>query len=217
MLERMDLFFERRLEGYEQHMLTAIESAPEFYSATANALPKEPCSRLLDLGCGTGLELNWYFERCPSAEVTCVDLSSAMLAELKRKFSGRTLRLILGSYFDVELGREAFDAAVSVESLHHFTRARKEPLYTRLCRALKPSGLFVLTDYFAPDDAEEEKMRAEYEILCEKQGLGPEAFYHYDTPLTVEHEIQALRNAGFASVEVAGRWGDTAMILAGRE
>ena len=52
-----------------------------------------------------------------------------MLDALKNKFEDKDLTLILGSYFDVEFESDAFDAVVSVESLHHFTKAEKIPLY----------------------------------------------------------------------------------------
>lgn len=39
MLEPMDVFFDRRLDGYEAHQLTAIASAQEFYPFTASLLP----------------------------------------------------------------------------------------------------------------------------------------------------------------------------------
>lgn len=35
MLEKMDDFFNKRLEGYEEHQLHAIEQAEIFYPATA--------------------------------------------------------------------------------------------------------------------------------------------------------------------------------------
>ena len=35
MLERMSEFFEKRLNGYDEHMLTNIKSAREFYPFTA--------------------------------------------------------------------------------------------------------------------------------------------------------------------------------------
>ena len=35
MLERMDEFFDRRLDGYDEHMLTEIEAAQAFYPFTA--------------------------------------------------------------------------------------------------------------------------------------------------------------------------------------
>ena len=34
MLEKMGEFFDARLEGYEEHQLTCIESAEEFYPFT---------------------------------------------------------------------------------------------------------------------------------------------------------------------------------------
>lgn len=61
MLERMEAFFENRLAGYDEHMLASIEGAREFYRFTASLLPMEEKSVVLDLGCGTGLELEEYF------------------------------------------------------------------------------------------------------------------------------------------------------------
>ena len=42
MLEQMGDFFDRRLEIYEEHQLTAIDSAGEFYPLTARCLPHKP-------------------------------------------------------------------------------------------------------------------------------------------------------------------------------
>ena len=67
MLERMDAFFDSRLDGYEEHQLTCIESARDFYPFTANCLPHTPGMHILDLGVGTGLELRYYFEKIPDA------------------------------------------------------------------------------------------------------------------------------------------------------
>ena len=39
MLEKMSDFFEARLDSYDEHMLTEIESAADFYSFTAKQLP----------------------------------------------------------------------------------------------------------------------------------------------------------------------------------
>ena len=214
MLERMDKFFEARLDGYDEHMLRNIESAEEFYPFTARQLPQAGSPRILDLGCGTGLELEWYFALCPTASVTGIDLSRGMLAALAEKFSERDITLIHGSYFDVPLGESTFDAAVSVESLHHFTAAEKLPLYTKLHAALADGGYFILTDYFAPSDEEEIFCRAELERLRAEEGLAADEFYHYDTPLTTAHECETLERAGFSRVEILGRWGATYTIKA---
>ena len=214
MLEKMADFFENRIDGYDEHMMTNIEAADEFYPFTAKQLPTTENCHVLDLGCGTGLELQEYYLLNPSAKVTGVDLSQGMLAELKRKFAGKDITLILGSYFDVPFGENVFDAAVSVESLHHFTKEEKVPLYTKLKRALKDGGYFVLTDYLSLSDEEEQMHRQNLRELKTEQGISDDAFYHYDTPLTVKHETEALLEAGFSSVEVLKNWGATYTIKA---
>ena len=214
MLEKMAEFFENRLNGYDEHMMTGIEAADEFYPFTASLLPTAKGSRVLDLGCGTGLELEKYFPLCPSARVTGIDLSEAMLNALKKKFTDKDITLIVGSYFDVPLGENVFDAAVSVESLHHFTKDEKIPLYKKLHTALRANGYLILTDYFAATDDEEQTHRNNLNALKAEQGIRDDKFYHYDTPLTVQHETEALLEAGFASVQVLKSWGTTYTIKA---
>ena len=209
MLEKMDLFFEARLSGYDEHMLRDIEGAREFYPFTAALLPRQEGARVLDLGCGTGLELEYYFPLAPEASVTGIDLSEGMLAALKGKFPDKRLELIRGSYLDLPLGEDRFDAAVSVESLHHFTGEEKLGLYKKLHRSLKEGGFFLLTDYFAELPEQERFFRGELLRLKAEQGLDDSAFYHYDTPLTTEHEIQVLREAGFREIRKLERWGNT--------
>ena len=51
-LEEMSDFFTKRLDGYEEHMSDLEKS----YQMFADILPLK-CRKVLDLGCGTGLEL----------------------------------------------------------------------------------------------------------------------------------------------------------------
>ena len=214
-LEKMDDFFAARVEGYDEHMRANIEGASVFYAYTASLLPRAAGARVLDLGCGTGLELEEYFRLNPGAEITGIDLSDAMLGALEAKFPGKKLTLIRGSYFDVPLGENTFDGAVSVESLHHFTAEQKAGLYGKLRAALKPGGVFVLTDYFAESEAMEKEYFENLARMKKEQGLGDDAFYHYDTPLLAEHETEILRESGFRDVRILKRWsGHTCTVLA---
>ena len=214
MLEKMSDFFEARLDGYDEHMLTNIESANEFYPYTAEQLPTTDNCHILDLGCGTGLELEEYYLKNPSVRVTGIDLSQGMLSALQKKFTDKEIVLICGSYFDVPLEKDTFDAAVSVESLHHFTKEEKISLYLRLHKTIKNDGYFILTDYFSLSDEEEQTHRENFIALKKEQGITDNEFYHYDTPLTVKHETEALLEAGFSSVEVLKNWGATYTIKA---
>lgn len=208
-LEKMDDFFAARVDGYDEHMKTNIEGASGFYAYTASLLPAAEGSRVLDLGCGTGLELEEYFARNPGAKVTGIDLSPAMLDALKEKFPDKDLTLVCASYFDAPFGERCYEGAVSVESLHHFAAELKSSLYRKLHAALKEGGVFVLTDYFA----ESAELEAEYfrnlAELKKAQGLSDNEFYHYDTPLLVEHEVEILRGAGFRDVRIVKQWSES--------
>ena len=216
MLEKMDDFFAARLNGYDEHMLSEIEGATEFYPYTASLLPLGEGASVLDLGCGTGLELEYFFSLNPAARVTGIDLSRDMLNALRLKFPRQNLDLIHASYFDVPFGTKCFDAAVSVESLHHFTAEQKLGLYRKLLAALKDDGKFVLTDYFAESEALEKEYFQNLAELKKEQGLTDDAFYHYDTPLTVEHETEILHAAGFGKVRVMENWEATYTLVAER-
>ena len=213
-LERMGEFFNRRLDGYEDHQLSGIDSAEIFYPYTASQLPITPGCKVLDLGCGTGLELDEYFKVNPLAIITGIDLASGMLQALQAKFPDKQLTLINGSYFQVPFGEKVYDAAVSVESLHHFTLEQKIPLYKKLHGSLKKGGYFILTDYMAENDEEEMQNFSELSRLKKELGICDGEFYHYDTPLTREHETEALLSGGFSKVEFLNKWQGTNILKA---
>ena len=214
MLKKMGEYFDSRIDSYEHHQLTCIDSACEFYTFTAKCLPHTNNACVLDLGCGTGLELDYYFQIVPTAKITGIDLAPGMLNVLRNKFKNKLLKLILGSYFDIFFGENKFDAVVSVESLHHFEQEKKIPLYKKIYKALKSDGYFILTDYFAESEEEEFFYGQELLRIRKEQELPDGVFYHYDTPLTVEHEKEALLEAGFTRVEVLNNWESTSTLRA---
>lgn len=209
MLEKMDEFFNKRVNDYDDHQLNCIDHAEDFLIFTAESLPKEPGCKILDLGCGTGLELEHYFPMNPTAFITGIDIASKMLEKLKSKFHDKNIELINGSYLDVPFGEKIYDAAVSVESLHHFTAEQKILLYKKLFNSLKDNGFFILTDYFALSDEEERMHKDNFLSIKLEQEINDKEFYHYDIPLTVNHEIECLEKAGFSHIDVLKNWGQT--------
>jgi tRNA (cmo5U34)-methyltransferase len=137
-----------------------------------------------------------------------------MLMALRAKFKEKDLTLICGSYFDTAFENETYDAVLSVESLHHYTVGEKIKLYARLQNALKPNGFFILTDYFALSNAVEASRRQELNLMKKELAVREDALYHYDTPLTVAHETEALLAAGFSSVRVLRQWSSTCTLKA---
>lgn len=210
-LEEMAAFFDARADGYEAHMLKNVAGSDRFYRETIQALPVKPGMRLLDLGCGTGLELDELFRLCPDAVVTGVDLSARMLDELKKKHAARALTLIQGDYFNVPFPGP-FDAAVSVETMHHFEADRKLALYRKIAAALTPGGAYVETDFVAENDAFEAECLAGMRSVVQEKTAG---FYHIDIPMTVGHQLALMREA-FSSAELIWQGGSTAIIRAVR-
>lgn len=123
-LEEMSDFFTKRLDGYEEHMSIWEKS----YQMFAEVLPSD-CQKILDLGCGTGLELDQIWQRKSDMDVTGVDLCQSMLDQLLKKHADKRLTTVCQDYFRYNLGNEKWDAVISFESLHHFLPARKKKLY----------------------------------------------------------------------------------------
>lgn len=193
-LEQMADFFQARVEGYEDHM-RLWEGA---YGHLAELIP-EHVQTLLDLGCGTGLELDAILSKGRNITVTGIDLCPEMLNKLRQKHP--SVKTVCADYFQTELGENAFDCAVSVESLHHFTPPKKQGLYEKIHRALKPGGVFFLVDYLACCQEEETLLMDFCWKKRSAQGILEDVFIHFDTPLTVEHETGLLRKAGFSQVD----------------
>ena len=196
-LEEMADFFAARLEGYEEHM--GIWS--EAYKAFAGYLPAE-CSSILDLGCGTGLELDEIWKLYPGLAVTGIDLSEDMLGYLREKHPDKALTTICADYFRHDLGREVWDAVISFESLHHFLIPEKTGLYHNVYHSLKPGAVFLLGDYIACCQEEEDLLMEIWARKRKRDQIPDEQFIHFDIPLTLEHEVQCLRDAGFTDISV---------------
>lgn len=219
-LETMNDFFTSRADGYDSHMLTNVEGCKEGYVKMGEIVAQhysnagESSLPLLDLGCGTGLELEEVFKLLPDLSVTGIDLTRAMLDKLQEKFPDKALRLICGSYFDVDLGESNYGCAVSFQTMHHFTHDKKIDLYRRICSALNTDGIYVECDYMVENQEEEDLYFAENLRLRIEQKIPEDAFFHYDTPCTIANQIAMLKAAGFSTVEQVFRIENTTILVA---
>lgn len=201
-LETMAQFFAARVDGYEDHMKESptyeaeqIQLAQQFDETT------EPVT-ILDLGCGTGMEIEYLLKRVPNARFVCIDLSSEMLARLEQKYSEfmDQITIVHESYFDYGFGEEFFDYAIAAQTMHHWLYADKLQLYKKIHRALKPAGRFVNHDYVVTAD-EEYRLLDQYMKLREDGLLDTSKFYHIDIPFSMYTERRVLREAGFRRIE----------------
>lgn len=196
--EGMGAFFAARLENYED---VHLSNWGEEYREIAGFFD-EGLENLLDLGCGTGLELEAMYRRFPHLQVTGIDLSPDMLGKLKEKYGDKGIRLIEADYFQYPLGENVFDAALTFETLHHFEFARKQAIYDKICQALRPGGYYIECDYIACGPEEEAMCLEQYHYKRRKAGVPEGQFIHVDIPLTLEHQLTLMENAGFRNIRV---------------
>lgn len=197
--EKMSEFFSDRLSEYEKHMSIWARA----YERFARLLP-EKCAEVLDLGCGTGLELDEIFKIRPDICVTGIDLCEDMLDKTKKKHPDKNLRLICGDYFAYDMSEDRWEAILSFESLHHFLPEKKLCLYKKIYRGLKKGGVFLLGDYMACCEEEEALLRTVYLQKRRRFSVPDEELVHLDIPLTLEHEEDLLRRAGFSAIDLTG-------------
>ncbi len=213
--EEMERFFDVRAPGYDEHMRSVIRSFASFYGGIAAAMPATDAAiRVLDLGCGTGLELEGIWARAPRARITGIDLSGEMLARLQRRWPERAsqIDLIKGSYLEHPLGERIFDCIVSVMTLHHLPPDRKADLYARARASLVPGGIYVEGDYVV-EPAEEARLLSVYqEATRDEQPGAPQR--HIDVPASVGTQEALLHGAGFTDFRLCWREDNAAIYTA---
>ena len=164
-IELMDEYFNSRVDVYDEiHQQTGISWGKQIRDIVSEYIPREK-SRILDLGCGTGLELEEIFKKSPKSEIVCVDISKEMLKKLKEKYDKYNVTIINENFLNLNLGKEQYDFVISVMALHHFLIDDKLKLYKSISRSLKSSGLFINSDYIIDDETYSKERTEEYKIL----------------------------------------------------
>lgn len=200
--EMMADFFDLRAEEYDEHMRGYVFTADQFtafYEAVAIPIPitEEPLT-ILDLGCGTGLEIEFILRRAPKARITGVDLSTQMLARLQQRYSDHMhqITLVADSYLTIPFDEHGYDFVVSAMTIHHLRHDAKRSLYKKIRAALKPDGRYIEGDPVTRPDAEGDFLAAYVEQMSALPA-GGDGDYHVDLPFSLETQKRLLLEAGF--------------------
>ena len=217
LVEMID-FFNNRASIYEQVHLDHI-GGMESKQILASFFPPHT-KTMIDLGIGTGLELEAIFKRFPEIEVTGFDVASEMLNLLKQKYPDKKINLLCENYLDYDFGICNYEVALSVMTLHHYNHKTKTDLYRRLYNCLNHNGIYIECDYMFSEreyenpQEKEDFYFSEFERIKKKQNLSENKKYHYDTPCTVSNQKKMLLNAGFKTVKEVWQQKNVVIILA---
>ena len=183
-------FFNRKIDEYDQTHQKFMETKNEI----EKNLP-ENTSKVLDLGVGTGLELIEIFKKHPEISVTGIDISEKMIEKLMERDFSSKVKTICGNFFEVDFGSN-YDVVISTSALHHFLKDDKLVLYKKIYNSLKDGGEFINSDKIVETDAEEKAAIDYYNAYINEKP-------HIDTPLSIDHEIEILKEAGFKDISVS--------------
>jgi len=200
----MDRFFDERASTYDNHQKQTVSYFDSLHKAVAGAIEETGREvRILDLGSGTGIELEWIFARAPNARITCIDISGRMLDELKDKYETmlEQIEVVKGSFLDMSFQERYFDFAVSVLTMHHYTYEQKLNLYAKIRKALVPGGKYIEGDHVLPPE-EEKRRLAWYRRQLSASIISLDNVYHIDIPFSITTQRKVLLQAGFSQVEL---------------
>ena len=204
-LVEMSVFFNNRAPIYDKKHLEHIGGI-ESKQIPALFFPSYT-KTMIDLGIGTGLELEAIFRRFPEIEVTGFDIAEDMLKLLIKKYPDKKIRLYRESYLNYDFGICLYDVALSVMTLHHYNHQTKTDLYRKLHNSLKHNGVYIECDFMLSEHEYENPQEmedfyfSEFERLKKEQGIADDREYSFDTPCTVLNQKKMLLEAGFTNVK----------------
>jgi len=194
---------------YDQTRRQLIPCFDELYSTVLALIPysRQDRFRVLDLGAGTGLLSMFISEHFPNAHVTLMDISEAMLAKARERFSATLGRFdFITADYSEELTGE-FDVVVSALSIHHLSDALKSRLFHRIHAILPTGGMFINADQVLGASPKVEKIYRENWIAQVRKNAVTTADLNAalermkeDKMATVTAQLQWLTDAGFANV-----------------
>jgi tRNA (cmo5U34)-methyltransferase len=205
--EEMAEFFDLRAAGYDEHMrdyIFADEVFAQFYQALVSPIDETDAPlEILDLGIGTGLEIEALLQRVPNALITGVDVSTSMLELLRKTYAAHMdqITLVADSYLTMPLATEAYDHAISAMSMHHVLRDTKRELYVKIHRALKPGGKYIEGDSVTLPEMESQFL-AEYREQAALVPPAADGYYHIDIPFSLASQRSLLLEAGFRDFQL---------------
>lgn len=216
--EKISRFFNERAAGYNKHMEQALESSFKKFYRLISAFISETKEKItvLELGCGTGLELEGIFTKAPNALVTGIDVSEKMLSNIRSKYVRflEQIELIRGSYLTIPFQEKKYDYVVSVMAMHHLLHDTKRKLYEKISKAVKNGGKYIEGDYVVSKEKEQQFLM-EYNKKIKGVKKCQNGTYHIDIPFSIKTQCQLLLEAGFSDVEVIWHENEAAIFVAG--
>lgn len=118
-------------------------STDQWISGALAGIPDGFSGKLLEIPVGTGVITMPAYRKLPNASITCMDYSTDMMNNAKRRAKQMKIKNIAfrqGNVGDLPFADETFDIVLSLNGFHAFPD--KEAAYSETFRVLKKGGIF---------------------------------------------------------------------------
>src|SRR5258706_11558318 len=172
---------------------------------------------ILEGGCGSGITSLFILKRNPQAKLVGVDNERKMLDQAKdilEKYLGQVelVHQDLLEYLKSQ-SSESVDIFVVVWTLHNLQPKYRDAVFQEVTRILKPKGLFISGDMYAPENVEQHTKELEAQLDRFKQYSNKElaaawvAHNLEDDKIKIREseQIAILQDLGFTNVRIAYR------------
>lgn len=203
-----------RFSNLETGQSATIDSPLAMTLVAETAAAVTPQARdLLDVGCGAGNYSLKLLQYLPDLNVTLVDLSQAMLDRAVTRVTPQTagrVAAIQSDLRDLKLKPQSQDVILASAVLHHL-RTDEEwiAVFRSFFQALRPGGsfwIFDLIEHSLPQVQSVQWRRYGEYLTGLKNTEYRDAVFSYiaqeDTPKPLLFQLDQLRAAGFAAVDV---------------
>jgi tRNA (cmo5U34)-methyltransferase len=179
----------------------------------AAAVATPHAAQVLDVGCGAGNYTLKLLEHLPNLDVTLVDLSRPMLERAQVRIQPRTTGKVEPMQVDVReapLAENSYDVILAAAVLHHL-RSDEEwnAVVRKLYGALRTNGSIWVFDLVeSSNPAIEGLMRrryGEYLTALKDEAYRDHVFEYIeaeDSPRPLMFQLEVLKDAGFAEIDV---------------
>ncbi len=142
--------FNSAAEEYDSRRRILIPCFADYYETMTGFLSdlmSEPRS-ILDLGAGTGLLSQFWFNHFRNSKYTLVDVADQMMDVAKKRFDGLNNFSYVIADYSREMPEGNYDLISSALSIHHLPDEDKLSLYKKIYGQLQDTGYFVNFDQF---------------------------------------------------------------------
>ena len=171
--KRSRAFFENELDRYQDVSPPSIQD-DDVTRRLLKALPLSPGSKLIDIGCGTGIVACHLKRLCPSSAVVGLDLSRRVIRRAKELDRSGSIDFVAATESELPFSDSAFECAVCRFSLHHYPDLVAHLREVR--RILEAGGIYLIVEV-VPETGRFQAMLNEVFAAAERETTGHVAYY----------------------------------------